>query len=340
MMNALKIGNVTLDVPLMLAPMAGVADASFRVICRRLGAAYTVSEMVSAKALCFEQASREGAPAKSAALANITADEAPMAIQLFGRDPAFMARAAALIESGTYRGAARACAPVAIDINMGCPVPKVVSNGEGSALMREPQLAAEIVREVKRAVSLPVTVKIRAGFNSAERNAPELAKRLEDAGADLICVHGRTRQQFYAPSSDNGIIAETKRAVRIPVVGNGDIVTGADALRMLEETECDALMIGRGTLGNPWVFEEVRAALEGREYVPPTPAERLQIALEHATDLVARKGVRIGIPEARKHMAWYCKGLRGATAARDALMHAESLEGIKTVFDELLAQAR
>ena len=338
MMKPLVIGNVTLDVPLMLAPMAGVADASFRVICRRMGAAYTVSEMVSAKALCFEQASRESAPAKTAVLANITAGEEPMAIQLFGREPDFMARAAALIERGAYRGASRVCAPAAIDINMGCPVPKVVGNGEGSALMREPELAADIVRAVKRAVSLPVTVKIRAGFYATDRNAPELAKRLEDAGADLICVHGRTRSQFYAPSSDNGIIAETKRAVRIPVVGNGDIVTGADALRMLEETECDALMIGRGTLGNPWVFEEVRAALEGREFVPPTPAERLAVALAHAADLVERKSERIGIPEARKHMAWYCKGLRGATAARDAIMHAESVEGIKTIFDELLAQ--
>ena len=338
MMNVLKIGGITLDVPLMLAPMAGVADASFRVICRQLGAAYTVSEMVSAKALCFEQASRESAPAKTAALANITSGEEPMAIQLFGRDPLYMARAAALIESGTYRGASRACAPAAIDINMGCPVPKVVGNGEGSALMREPELAAEIVREVKRAVSLPVTVKIRAGFNAAERNAPELAKRLEDAGADLICVHGRTRQQFYAPSSDNGIIAETKRAVRIPVVGNGDIVTGADAIRMLEETSCDALMIGRGALGNPWIFDEVRAALEGREFVPPTPAQRLDVALAHAADMVARKGERIGIPEARKHMAWYCKGLRGATTARGALMHAESVEGIKIIFDSLLAE--
>lgn len=339
MMHALKIGNVTLDVPLMLAPMAGVADASFRVICRRVGAAYTVSEMVSAKALCFEQASRESVPAKTARLANITEGEGPMAIQLFGRDPDYMARAAALIESGAYRGASRVCAPAAIDINMGCPVPKVVSNGEGSALMREPELAADIVRAVRRAVSLPVTVKIRAGFTAAERNAPELAKRLEDAGADLICVHGRTRQQFYAPSSDNGIIADTKRAVRIPVVGNGDIATGADALRMLAETDCDALMIGRGALGNPWIFEEVRASLEGRVFLPPAPAERLRLALEHATDMVARKGERIGIPEARKHMAWYCKGMRGATAARDALMHAETLEGIKVIFDDLLAQA-
>lgn len=338
MMKALQLGELVLQTPLMLAPMAGVADASFRRICRAKGAAYTVSEMVSAKALCFEQAARENAPAKTAALANITKAEAPMAIQLFGREPQYMARAASLIESGAYRGALRDCAPVAIDINMGCPVPKVVGNGEGSALMKEPLLAAEIVREIKKAVTLPVTVKIRAGFTNDARNAPEFAKMLEDAGADMICVHGRTRQQFYSPSSDNGIIAATKRAVRIPVIGNGDIASGADALRMLEETECDGLMIGRGALGNPWVFEEVRALLAGETYAFPDAAERLEMALAHAADMVACKGERIGIPEARKHMVWYCKGLRGAASARGALMQADTLEGIKAVFADLLVQ--
>ncbi len=327
-----------LQTPLMLAPMAGVADATFRRICRAKGADYTVSEMVSAKALCFEQAARESAPAKTATLANITKEEAPMAIQLFGREPQYMARAAALIESGAYRGARRACPPVAIDINMGCPVAKVVGNGEGSALMREPALAAEIVREIKKAVTIPVTVKIRAGFTNEERNAPELAKMLEDAGADMICIHGRTRQQFYSPSSDNGIIAATKRAVSIPVIGNGDIVSGADAIHMLEETACDGLMIGRGALGNPWIFEEIRAALAGEPYTFPDPTERLEMALAHAADMVACKGERIGIPEARKHMIWYCKGLRGAASARGALMQAESVEGIKAVFADLLAQ--
>ena len=338
MMKPLQLGEFTLQTPLMLAPMAGVADATFRKICRAKGAAYTVSEMVSAKALCFEQASRDSAPTKTAALANITEAEAPMAIQLFGREPEYMARAAALIESGEYRGALRDCKPVAIDINMGCPVPKVVGNGEGSALMREPELAAKIVREVKRAVTLPVTVKIRAGFTNEEKNAPQLAKMLEDAGADLICVHGRTRQQFYSPSSDNAIIAKTKQAVGIPVIGNGDITSGEDAIRMLQETECDGLMVGRGALGNPWIFEEIRAALAGEGYTFPDAAERLEMALAHAADMVACKGERIGIPEARKHMVWYCKGLRGAANARGALMQAESVEGIKAVFADLLAQ--
>ena len=337
-MAPLVIGAHTLTHGVMLAPMAGVADTSFRVMCREKGAEYTVSEMISAKALCFEQRARASAPAKTAELANIIEAESPMAIQLFGREPAFMAEAARLIESGEYRGASQALPPAAIDINMGCPVPKVVGNGEGSALMREPTLAAEIVREIKKTVKLPVTVKIRAGFTNDNRNAPEMAKMLEDAGADLICVHGRTRQQFYQPSSDNGIIAAVKRAVRVPVIGNGDIYSADDAKRMLEETECDGIMLARGALGNPWLFSEVIAALEGREYVAPSAAERLETALLHAADMVARKGERVGLPEARKHLVWYCKGLRGAAAARGELMQAQDLEGVRRVFDVLLAQ--
>ena len=337
-MAPLVIGAHTLAHGVMLAPMAGVADTTFRAICRAHGAEYTVSEMLSAKALCFEQKGRPSAPARTAALANIIREESPMAIQLFGREPDFMAEAARLIESGTYRGACLEMPPAAIDINMGCPVPKVVGNGEGSALMREPALAAEIVRAIKRAVKLPVTVKIRAGFTNDNKNAPEMAKMLEDAGADLICVHGRTRQQYYQPTSDNGIIAAVKRAVRVPVIGNGDLNCGEDVKRMLTETGCDGVMIARGSLGNPWIFSEVIAALEGREYVAPDAAERLAAALTHAADLVARKGERVGLPEARKHLVWYCKGLRGAAAARGELMQAQSLEGVRAVFDSLLAQ--
>ncbi len=337
-MAVLHIGGTVLRHGVMLAPMAGVADSSFRELCRAHGAEYTVSEMVSAKALCFEQNARASAPAKTALLANVTEREAPMAVQLFGRECAYMAEAARLIEAGSYRGAERACPPAAIDINMGCPVPKVVSNGEGSALMREPELAARIVRAVKDAVRLPVTVKIRAGFFNEEKNAPEFARCLEAAGADLICVHGRTRQQFYAPSSDNGIIAAVKRAVRVPVIGNGDLNSAADVKRMLEETGCDGVMVARGALGNPFLFEEIIAALEGRNYTPPTVEERLKTALAHAADMAARKGERIGLAEARKHMVWYCKGLRGAAAARGSLMQADSLEGIKALFDDLAAQ--
>ncbi len=337
-MAPLSIGAVTLSHGLLLAPMAGVADTAFREICREMGAEYTVSEMVSAKALCFEQHARASAPARTALLANITERESPMAIQLFGREPELMAQAARLIENGAYRGASQARPPAAIDINMGCPVHKVVSNGEGSALMKEPERAAAIVRAVKDAVKLPVTVKIRAGFTNAQKNAPEFARALEAAGADMICVHGRTRQQMYAPASDNAIIAAVKRAVRIPVVGNGDLNSAADVARMLSETECDGVMLARGALGNPYLFAEVRAFLQGQSYTPPTAAERLELALRHAALMVEYKGLRVGLPEARKHMVWYCKGLRGAAAARGALMQADTTEGVREILDGLLAQ--
>lgn len=337
-MAALRIGGVTLKHGLMLAPMAGVTDAAFRAICRREGAEYTVSEMISAKALCYEQAGRATAPARTAALAATNGEDAPMAVQLFGSDPSFMAQAAKLLEGGTYRGACTTIPPVAIDINMGCPVPKVVSNGEGSALMRTPDLAARIVTAVKRAVSLPVTVKIRAGWDEKSRNAAEFARRMEAAGADLICVHGRTRQQLYAPSSDNTIIAAVKQAVKVPVIGNGDLFTFEDVSHILKETGCDGVMIARGALGNPFLFAEIAAGLEGRSYTPPTAAARLQTAFAHARDMIAQKGQRVGISEARKHMAWYCKGLRGAAAARGRLMHAQSLDEIETIFDLLIKE--
>ncbi|MBE6594721.1 MAG: tRNA dihydrouridine synthase DusB [Ruminococcaceae bacterium] len=336
-MAPLTIGAATLKNALLLAPMAGVSDVSLRTLCRRMGADMTVSEMVSAKALCYEQSSRQNAPLHTAPLANVSESDAPMAVQLFGNDPAFMREAAILIATGGYRGATGP-RPVAIDINMGCPVHKVVSNGEGSALMKNPLRAAAIVSAIKGAVDLPVTVKIRAGWDDAHRNAVEFAKRMEAAGADLICVHGRTRQQMYAPGSDNGIIADVKAAVSVPVIGNGDLFTADAVLHMLKVTGCDGVMIARGALGNPFLFAEAAALLEGRPYTPPTAAERLAMALEHAADIIARKGERIGAAEARKHMAWYCKGLRGAATARGALMRAASLAEIKTIFDRLLVE--
>ena len=335
-MAALKIGTATLTHGVLLAPMAGVTDHAFRATCHSFGAEYTVSEMVSAKALCYEQRARAGAPARTAALAAVKKSDGPMAIQLFGSEPDFMAEAAALIERGDFRGADYEVAPVAIDINMGCPVPKVVSNGEGAALMRDPDLAAKIVTAVKKAVSLPVTVKIRAGWDNDHRNAVEFAQQMEAAGADLITVHGRTRQQFYAPSSDNSIIAAVKAAVRVPVVGNGDLFTAEDVVHILKETGCDGVMIARGALGNPFLFSEIVARLSGTPYAPPTLQTRLQTALGHAAAMVKDKGEAVGIAEARKHMAWYCKGVVGAAAARDRLMHACTLKEIEAVFEELL----
>ena len=334
-MAPLKIGTATLPHGLMLAPMAGVTDHAFRATCHRFGAEYTVSEMVSAKALCYEQRGRAGAPARTADLAAIKKADGPMAIQLFGSEPDYMAQAARMIEAGDFRGAAYEAAPVAIDINMGCPVPKVVSNGEGSALMRTPDLAAQIVTAVKKAVKLPVTVKIRAGWDNEHRNAVEFAKKMEAAGADLITVHGRTRQQFYAPCSDNEIIAAVKAAVTVPVIGNGDLFCAEDVVHILEQTGCDGVMIARGALGNPFLFTEIVARLSGIPYTPPTMQQRLQTALAHATLMVTCKGEAVGIAEARKHMAWYCKGLVGAAAARDKLMRACSLAEMEAIFADL-----
>ncbi len=329
----MQIKNIYLKHGLALAPMAGVTDRAFRRLCTEQGCEYAVTEMVSAKAICYESEARPSAPARSAPLAHI--DEGiPTAIQIFGADPEFMARAAKMLSELTYRGAS-GVRPAAIDINMGCPVKKVVSCGEGSALMKTPELAADIVAAVKGAVDIPVTVKIRAGWDRSSVNAPEMAKRLEAAGADAICVHGRTRDQFYAPSSDNRVIAEVKRAVSVPVFGNGDINTAADALRMLDETGCDGLMIARGSMGDPWLFAEIAAALEGREYTSPDFRTRVEMAYAYAEALVAENG-RAGIVKARGQLAWYVKSIPGAAAARAALNSATELDELKNILFGLL----
>lgn len=338
-MPELKIGNVTLPHGLFLAPLAGVSDRSFRRMARRFGAEYTVSEMVSAKALCYEQNCKRGGAqerVRTAPLAAVMREEAPMAVQLFGAEPEFMARAAAMLESGDYLGACGEIPPAAIDVNMGCPMAKIVGNGEGSALMKAPERAEAVVRAMVRAVKLPVTVKIRAGWDAEHINAVELAKRLEQAGASAICVHGRTRMQMYAPGADWGIIRAVKAAVSVPVIGNGDIFSASDALRMIEETDCDGVMIARGAQGNPWIFEEIRCAMDGAPYQPPSTEERLSLALEHARDLVREKGERTGIAESRKHMAWYTHGVRGSSAARARLMTVNSISEIEMILSQLL----
>ena len=335
----MKFGQTELKLGLMLAPMAGVTDQSFRLICRKMGAEYTVSEMVSAKAMCYEQKShrKESVRSVTAALAAVTAEELPMAVQLFGSEPDLMAEAAAMIEAGSYRGCLVPLSPTAIDLNMGCPMRKITGNGEGSALMRDPKLAEQIVGAVKRAVSIPVTVKMRAGWDSQSINAPELAKRLEAAGADWICVHARTREQLYSPGIDLTVIERTKAAVSIPVVGNGDIASASDARRMLQQTGCDGIMIGRGAMGNPWIFSEIRADLEGKPYTPPTEAERIATASGQLDAMLARKGDRIGLAEAKKHMAWYVSGMKGAAEARFRLMKSETADDMKAVMRGLLS---
>lgn len=336
-----RFGSVTLTHGLCLAPLAGVSDYSFRKIARRFGAEYTVSEMVSAKALCYEQGChRTPTPnrIRTAPLAAVRREELPMAVQLFGAEPRFIAEAAKLLESGDYLGACGEVPPSAIDINMGCPMAKIVGNGEGAALMKDPERAAQIVRETVRAVSLPVTVKMRIGWDAEQINAVEFAKRMEDAGAAMICVHGRTRAQMYAPAADWEMIRWVKEAVSIPVLGNGDVFSAQDAIRMLETTGCDGVMIARGAQGNPWIFAQTAAMLEGRSCTPPTTRERLAVALEHAKELIRQKGERIGIAEARKHMAWYTHGLRGSASVRGRLMTVSSLDAIRELFDELEQQ--
>jgi tRNA-dihydrouridine synthase B len=259
-------------------------------------------------------------------LAAIGENELPMAIQIFGSEPEFMAEAARMLQDLSYKGCCSEVRPAAIDINMGCPVRKITSNGEGSALMRDPKLAGRICLAVSKAVDIPVTVKIRIGWDKNSINAVEMAKRLEAAGAALICVHGRTREQQYAPYADWTQIAAVKKAVNIPVIGNGDIFTPDDALKMINETECDGIMIGRGALGNPWIFENTVNLFEGRPIREISQNEVIDVALSHLRLMIEDKGERAGVAESRKHLGWYMKGLRGAAELRNRINTAATLE--------------
>lgn len=337
-LRGFSLGETRIKHGLVLAPMAGATDYAFREVCRKCGAELTVSEMVSAKALCYEQGIKKGdtSLARSAPLAAVRREELPMCVQLFGSEPEFMAEAAALIESGEYFGSISTAVPTSIDINMGCPVGKVVSNGEGSALMRDPALAGRIVRAVCDAVRIPVTVKMRAGWDKDSINAPELARIVEQAGASMVCVHGRTRSQMYEPSASYEVIADVKRAVKIPVVGNGDVYSVSDAVRMVEISDCDGIAVARGALGNPWIFEEITAALEGKEYVNPSLKERMALAFSQAERMIEEKGEYVAVREARKHISWYIKGVRDAAAARNRINTAETLAEMKEIAKELI----
>ena len=334
----ISLGRVFLPRGLVLAPMAGVTDSSFRLICKSFGAEYTVSERVSAKALCYEQRSKrkEFNSSSTANLATVIPEEQPMAIQLFGSEPEFMAEAARMIEACDYKNCQSKEPPVAIDINMGCPVRKITSNGEGSALMKNPALAGEIVSAVVKAVRLPVTVKIRAGWDKNSINAPEMAKILENAGASLICVHARTKEQLYTPGIDLSVIEKVKNAVSIPIIGNGDIYSATDALKMMSDTGCDGVMIGRGAMGNPWIFQELSAAIDKKIFEPPTVNDKISVALKHFRDIIKAKGERVGVSEGKKHMSWYISGMKGAAQARTEIMNSDTFEKIESILINLL----
>ena len=312
--NGLKLKN-----GLVLAPMAGVTDMAFRGLCAEFGAEYCITEMISAKAVCFGDK-------KTAALARPVEGE-QVAIQIFGSEPYYMAKAAA--ELMKY-------APIAIDINMGCPVPKCVKSGEGSALMKNPELCGRIVSEVKAAVNVPVGVKMRTGFDDAHKNALEVAKRVEAAGAAYVCLHGRTRAQMYSGTAERDTLKTVKAALSIPVIGNGDIKCAADAISMINETGCDAVAVGRGAMGRPWLFAELTAAMEGREYIQPTAEEKHAAVVKHIKAAVANKGEHVALPELRKHLAWYSKGLYGSAALRNRVTsvctEAEALEVAEEMF--------
>ena len=317
----MKIGNVTLDNPYILAPMAGVTDLPFRLLCKEQGAGLLCMEMISAKALQYKNKNTK-------ALLSIHPQEYPVSLQLFGSDPQIISEQAKIIEELPFQ---------ILDINMGCPVPKVVRNGEGSALMKNPGLVYDIVSATVKAIQKPVTVKIRKGFDDSCINAVEIAKIIEEAGASAVAVHGRTREQYYSGKADWDIIRQVKEAVKIPVIGNGDVTSGEKALAMKEETGCDGVMIGRGAQGNPWIFREL-LEYEKSGKLPDRPTVQVirETMLRHARLQIEFKGDYLGIREMRKHVAWYTKGLKGSARLREAINQVESYEELENLLNNSL----
>lgn len=321
----MKIGNVNLANPYILAPMAGVTDLPFRLLCKEQGAGLLCMEMISAKALQYKNKNTK-------ALLAIHPDEYPVSLQLFGSDPKIMSEMAKMIEELPFQ---------ILDINMGCPVPKVVRNGEGSALMKNPELVHEIVSAVSKAIKKPVTVKIRKGFDDDNINAVEIAKIIEDAGGAAVAVHGRTREQYYSGKADWDIIRQVKEAVSIPVIGNGDILCAQDVIRMKEQTGCDGFMIGRGAQGNPWIFQQILHQLETGEEMPrPSRQEVVDMMLLHARLQLQIKGDYIGIREIRKHAAWYTAGYKNSSKLRGKINEVESYAQLEALLEQWLAEEK
>ena len=310
----MKIGNIEFKNNVFLAPMAGVTDISFRGLCKEQGCGLVYTEMVSAKALYYGSDNTKK-------LLRISEEEKPVAVQIFGNDPDIMAK----VVEENFNSRDDICI---VDVNMGCPAPKIVKNGEGSALMKDPKLAAEIIKKLKAVSSKPVTAKFRRGFDNDNLNAVEFALALEDAGADAIAIHGRTRKQMYEGKADWNIIKEIKEKVNIPVIGNGDVFTPEDALNMKKLTNCDAIMVARGSMGNPWIFKQIQRVLEGKELKEITPEEKIDMCIRHYELAIKNDGYHKAIREMRKHASWYIKGLPNCTELRNKMNILEDSDTI------------
>ena len=314
---------------IFLAPMAGVSDLAYRKIARKYGADVCVSEMVSSKAICFKDK-------KTALIAHIEPWDTPIGIQIFGHEPEVMAECAYLISNALYEHRKNDLVPDFIDINMGCPARKIVTSGDGAALMKDPQLCGKIVSACVKKSKVPISVKIRAGWDKNSINCEEVAKICEYNGASALTIHARTREQMYEPSANWKIIKQVKESVKIPVIGNGDIFSAQDAINMFESTRVDSIMVGRGAMGNPYIFDEIKCLLSGKSYTPPSVSEKIETIKEHINLLVLEKGEHIGICEARKHVSWYLRGISGVGKARLRVNQAKTLEEMMEIFEEYI----
>ena len=317
----MKIGNVQLDNEVFLSPMAGVTDLPFRLICKEKGCGLLYTEMINAKALCYDDENTKK-------MLKIEEEEHPIAVQIFGSDPEYMGKAAAIMNEYPNE---------ILDINMGCPAPKVVKNGDGSALMRNPKLAAEVLSSVVKNSKKPVTLKIRKGWDDDSVNAVEIAKIAEECGISALAIHGRTREQFYSGKADWDIIAEIKQNINIPVIGNGDVFEVQDAVNMLEKTKCDAIMIGRGAQGNPWIFNRINHYMKTGEVLPePTLEEKITTAIKHMNLAVAEHGEYVAVREMRKHIGWYLKGLKNSARYRDQINKITDYKEVIAMLEEYM----